>query len=404
MKIIDVRATSVAVPLKESSTKSQMRKGPNAVIAVIVQVFTDDGYVGIGETPAVLGLDLSTMITNSARDFLVGRNPRNINALMKELYVYYNLAHLHIHAGCWAFSGIELALWDIAGQAAGVPIYQLWGGAFRDRVELLGVIERQEPAGITAEAARLASLGYKNLYIKLGMGAEEDIAAVAAMRAGAADPSIKLCGDANQGWAAGEAISIIRRLEPYGMAWIEQPVIMYNLDSLKHVRSSVGVPILGHEANWTMYDLLNVLKKDCVDYVKIDGRFDAGYYGARISAGMAEAAGIQCIHHAFFQLGVALAGSLHLMAACPNFTLASSMGEYGLMLDDVIKGGVMKISQHPFLDVPKGPGLGVKLDDEKLQKYHEFYIKEIFEKGFERSTEVPYYTAMHLRPYLRKDN
>ena len=401
MIITDIKATPVAVPLRKADTKSKMRKGPNAVIAVIVEVFTDEGITGIGATPAVLGLDLSTAIVNSTRPILVGRDPSDINVLMKRLYVMYNANHLHIHTACWAFSGIELALWDIAAKKAGVPLYELWGGSFRSRIELIGIIERQEPEGLEKEARRLMNAGYKTIYTKLGMDPDDDVEAVAAMRRGAPDPSVVICGDANQAWSTGVAVNTINRMEPYGMGWIEQPTIRYNLKALKDVKNRINVPILGHEVNWTMYELVNVLRENCVDYVKLDGRFDAGYTGVRISAGMAEAAGVQCVHHSFFQLGISLAGSLHVMASCPNFSMACSWGEYEFMLDDVIVGGPLRMKEPPYLDIPDTPGIGVELDRDKLQFYNEFYVREIFEKGYERETERPYYTAMFMRPYFK---
>ena len=401
MIITDIKATPVAVPLRKADTKSKMRKGPNAVIAVIVEVFTDEGITGIGETPAVLGLDLSTAIVNSTRPILVGRDPSDINVLMKRLYVMYNANHLHIHTACWAFSGIELALWDIAAKKAGVPLYELWGGSFRSRIELIGIIERQEPEGLEKEARRLMNAGYKTIYTKLGMDPDDDVEAVAAMRRGAPDPSVVICGDANQAWSTGVAVNTINRMEPYGMGWIEQPTIRYNLKALKDVKNRINVPILGHEVNWTMYELVNVLRENCVDYVKLDGRFDAGYTGVRISAGMAEAAGVQCVHHSFFQLGISFAGILHVMASCPNFSMACSWGEYEFMLDDVIVGGPLRMKEPPYLDIPDTPGIGVELDRDKLQFYNEFYVREIFEKGYERETERPYYTAMFMRPYFK---
>jgi len=212
---------------------------------------------------------------------------------------------------------------------------------------------------------------------------------------------IVICGDANQAWPVGVAVNTINRMEPYGMGWIEQPTIRYNLKSLSDVKHRTAVPILGHEVNWTMYELINVLRENCVDCVKLDGRFDAGYTGVRISAGMAEAAGIPCVHHSFFQLGISLAGSLHVMASCPNFTLASSWGEYGKMIDDVIIGGPLKMKTVPYLEIPTAPGIGVELDRDKLALYHSFYQKEIYEKGYERETERPYYTAMFMRPYFK---
>ena len=292
MIITDIVATPVAVPLEKAETTSRMRKGPNAVIAVIVEVHTDEGIIGIGETPAVLGVDLSTAIVNSTKSLLLGRDPKDINVLMKRLYVVYNANHLHHHAASWAFSGIELALWDIAARKAGVPLYQLWGGSFRDRIELIGIIERQDLDGMEREARRLSEAGFRTIYTKLGMDPDDDVAAVAAMRRGASDPGVVICGDANQAWPDGVAVNTINRMEPYGMGWIEQPTIRYNLKSLSDVKHRTAVPILGHEVNWTMYELINVLRENCVDCVKLDGRFDAGYTGVRISAGMAEAAGI----------------------------------------------------------------------------------------------------------------
>ena len=89
------------------------------------------------------------------------------------------------------------------------------------------------------------------------------------------------------------------------------------------------------------------------------------------------------------------------MASCPNFTLASSWGEYGKMIDDVIIGGPLKMKTVPYLEIPTAPGIGVELDREKLALYHSFYQKEIYEKGYERETERPYYTAMFMRPYFK---
>lgn len=400
MKITDVKATPVAIPLKASQTKSKMRMGPRVMLGVIVEIFTDDGIVGIGETPAVLGADISTSIVESTKSVLVGKDPSNINKLVKSLYVQYNLTHLHIHTASWALSGIEMALWDIAGQRANMPLYQLWGGAYRTKVEFYGDVERQELSGMTQRAKELADLGFKTIYTKVGLDPDDDVAAVAAMRKGAPDRSIKIRVDANQSWSTGVAINTINRMQDYGMEFVDQPVIMYNIDALKDVKRSVSVPIAGHESCWTMYELLNVIKANAVDYIHVDARFDAGYTGARISAGMAEAAGIQCIQHSFFELGVAFAMNLHLIASCPNFTLANQLVEYNILEDDIICGGPLKMN-GPYVDVPDAPGVGVRLDNEKMEQYNELYIKEVLEKGFERETENHYYAAMHMRPYFK---
>ncbi len=403
MKITDIIVTPVAVPLKPSPTASKMRKGPRVVLEGLVEITTDEGLTGIGETPCFLGNDLATEIVRSAKPALIGKDPRNVNKLLKELYVHYNLVHLHMHSGSWAFSGIEMALWDIVGKRAGKPLYQVWGGAYRKRIEFIGGVERQELDGMTAQAAELAALGYKIIYTKVGFDPEDDLAAVAAMRRGAPDPSVKIRVDANQAWSTGVAINTINRMAEYGMEFVDQPVLMYNLDALKMVKNSVVVPIAGHECGWTMYDVLNAVKQSAIDYLHVDGRFDTGYTGSKISAGIAEAAGIQCVHHCYFQLGLALAMNLHMIASTPNITLANQGDSYSSLEDDILAGGKMSKEPGPYREVPEGPGIGVALDPERVAKYNELYIKEVLEKGFERETESHYYGAMHLRPYFSRE-
>lgn len=400
MKITDVKATPVVVPMKHSPTQSKVVAGPRVMPSIIVQVFTDEGIVGVGEAPQLLGGQISAQFIETTKTLLVGKDPANINLLVRSLYAQYSLSHFHIHSGCWAVNGVEMALWDIAGKRAGMPLYQLWGGAYRKQIEFFGDIDRQEPAGMTQVAERLADEGYHTIYTKVGFGLDSDMEALAAIRAGAPDPNVKIRVDANQSWNTGEAIHIINNFEQFGMEFIDQPVLMYNLDALKHVHDSVHVPIAAHESGWTMYDMLNVVKSGAVDYVHLDPRFDAGITGSRISAGIAEAAGIQCVRHAFFELSVAFAMFLHLCAATPNATLPHQHSEYDMLEDDVIKGGLFQF-HGPYCDVPEGPGLGVEIDEDKLAKYHEAYVKDILEAGLEFTTENHYYGAMFLRPYLK---
>ena len=402
MKITDIRITPVAVPVKPAKSESKMRMGPRVLLEVMVEVFTDEGIVGIGESPCFLGNDLCTEILKSTRPALIGKDPTNINRLLKELYVHYNLVHLHIHSASWAFSGVEMALWDILGKRANKPLFQVWGGAYRKRIEFMGGVERQELDAMTRDAAQLAEAGYKVIYTKAGFDPEDDIAAVAAMRKGIADPRVKIRVDANQAWSTGVAINTINRMSEYGMEFVDQPVLMYNLDALKMVKDSVCVPIAGHECGWTMYDVLNAVKANAVDYLHIDGRFDVGYNGSRISAGIAEAAGIQCIHHSFFELGVSFAMNLHMIASTANCTLANQGSEYEKLEDDVLVGGKLN-KQGPWCAVPEKPGIGVELDPNRMAKYHEYYMKEVYEKGFERETENHYYGAMYLRPYFKRE-
>lgn len=403
MKITDVKATPVACSRKRS-IGSKLKKGPSVIIGVVVEVLTDEGIVGLGETPAVLGGRISADIVESTKKSLIGKDVTDINLLLKMLYCEYSLGHLHMHAASWALSGIEMALWDIAAQRAGLPLYALWGGAYRRKIEFFGGIERQESLDVMTETAKdLAKSGFRVLYTKCGIDPDSDIEAVAAIRKGAPDPKIKIRVDFNQAYPTGVAIDTINRMAKYGMEFVDQPTIMYNIEALKDVKNRACVPIAAHESSWTMYELLNVLKANAVDYIHVDGRFDAGYTGARISAGIAEAAGVQCVAHSYFELGISFAMNLHFIASIPNCTLANQSAELRYLEDDIIKGGPFKFEGR-YVKVPEVPGIGVALDPEKMLLYNEKFVKEIEEGGWERDIEDPFYGAMFMRPFFKDTN
>jgi len=397
MEISEITTTAVAVPIREPRTQSVIRKGPRFLESVVVRVSTDDGFVGLGEAPPLLGVETTEALIRSASKNCIGLSPFHVNRIMKMLYARHNVTHVHPTAATWAFNAIETALWDLVGKACGRPLFEVWGGPFRLEIPFYGYIERQTLEGMEEEAGALAASGFETLYTKVGLGRDEDIQAVAAIRRGAPDQRVRIRVDANQAWSPGEAIDTIRALEPYGLEFVDQPVIMFNLDSLKRVKEAVSVPIAAHEAGWTMYDVLNVLKHNAADILHVDPFFDLGLTGARISAGMAEAAGIPVVLHAYGCLGIGFAAGLHLIASTPTFTLANQEAYYRTLTDDIIEGGPLPF-KGACVSVPTGPGLGVSLDDTRLKQHAEFYRQKA---AGARETRPVTYTAMYLRSYLK---
>src|SRR5205823_4988236 len=159
----------------------------------------------------------------------------------------------------------------------------------------------------------------------------------------------------------------------------------FNLEALRRVREGVAVPIAAHESGWTMYEVLNVVKHQAADVIHIDPRFDTGLSGARLSAGIAEAAGLPVVAHSFGELGVAFAANMHVVAACPNFTLANQEDGYRELTDDVITGGRL-LFHGPTAAIPDGPGLGVTLDPDRVGQYAEYYSREIHGRGADRTS------------------
>jgi L-alanine-DL-glutamate epimerase-like enolase superfamily enzyme len=395
MKITELRSTIVALPTPRKAAP-ELGVG-HYRLAVLVEVLTDGGLIGLGEAPNPVGVEATKVIIDSAEPLLIGEDPANVEVLKKKLYAHYNLTHLHIHAACWALNGIDMALWDLVGKACDRPLYQIWGGAFRKQIEFYGPIDRASPEDVAIQAADLAKAGFQTLYMKVGFDEKEDVACVRAIRE-AIGPGLKIRVDANQSWSAGEAVRIIRRLSDFDLEFVDQPVLMYNVDALARVRSAVDVPIASHESSWTMYDALNVLKRGAADVIHVDPRFDAGFMGARLTAGMAEAAGMPVVVHSFGELGVAQCAYMHLIASAPNFILANQSG-YHRLTDDVIRGGLLAFKDG-CLDLPEEPGIGVELDPEKVQTYTEYYRENIKGREFSQPWLTPQYMLMQYRRFF----
>ena len=161
---------------------------------------------------------------------------------------------------------------------------------------------------------------------------------------------------------------------------------MHDFAALKAVRSGVRIPLAGYDERWMAGDVLAAVKADLLDYIHIGGRMAAGYDASRICAGIAEAAGIQCIYHVTPGLGIALSMDLHMIAATANCTLAAEGYGYPALEDDVIRGGKLEFS-GPYCAVPESPGIGVSPDPDKIAKYHELYIREVLYGSSAANTE-----------------
>jgi L-alanine-DL-glutamate epimerase-like enolase superfamily enzyme len=147
-----------------------------------------------------------------------------------------------------------------------------------------------------------------------------------------------------------------------------------------------------------MYEAVNVIKRAAADVIHVDPRFDAGMMGARITAGMAEAAGLPVVMHHFSTLGVALAAYMQLIASCPNFTYANQTGYFRLE-DDVI-AGVMFQFEGGCVALPQAPGIGVTLDQDKLAAAAERYDQHVRGREFSSPTRSPEYMMMQYRRYF----
>lgn len=399
MKIADVRTTVVAVPQKREYRSSWRRsyQGSSPQIAVLVELETEDGLVGIGESPAVWAgrPEATVALIDGVRELLLGADPFEHDILRRRLYAETGMAHLGTQGLSWALSGVDTALWDLVGRALEQPLHRLWGGAWRAASPFYGDVPPGEPAEMAADAVTWVEHGFRTLYIKVGFGADVDIARVRAVRDAVGEgPRIRI--DANQAWSPAAARTIIERLAEFGLEYVEQPTLASNLDELAALRRMISVPILAHEASLAVEGTLNTIAKQAADALQLDPRFDAGIAGARTAALMAEAAGLPVVTHTFGELGVATAAVLQLHAAHRNFVL-DNQTYYWNLEDDVIVGGLLPW-RGCELEVPTGPGVGVELDRDRVAHYRSLYERELRDRPLVQPADDFYDRQYLIRP------
>lgn len=328
--------------------------------AVIVEVFTDDGLVGYGETAGRERIEHHERTAEA----VVGEDPRQIRQIVTQLR-----AEDHRPA---AISGIEMALWDLVGKRAGLPLYQLFGGKVRDRVPLCGLMGIKPPEEAVETARRyVEQYGFHTVKTKAGRDAEEDIAIAHALH-DALGGKICFRFDANQSYSVEEAVRLSNAYRETNIEYFEQPVHDDDLADLADAKASLDVPIAANESVTNTASVHRLVRLEVVDTLVPDIPDAGGMLEVLHVAAMAKATGMSCAFHCWHDMGLKTAAMAHIVVAASAFSHASDTTYHGLERD---------ILKSPFeiregaINVPEEPGLGVEPDMEIV----EHYVKEEIE-------------------------
>ncbi len=366
MKIDAIEVIPVAVPRTPKVRIASAYGSIPSARFVLVIVRTSAGIDGIGEASPELdwtGEDLHSCahcIRNHLAPALSAQDPLRIEAARTRM-------DQAIAANPYAKAAVEMALWDIVGKVANLPLAELWGGRVRERVAVKFVVSgAPERAGEMAEEVLAA--GFRYLKIKTGLEVRSDIARVRAVRA-AVGPDVPIGVDANTGWSFAEAMWALPRLEEQGVAFIEQPIPRTPAAALAEYRRHSRIPIVAHESLFTLEDALQLLASRAADIWALTPATHGGYLATREILGLARAGRIPCLLGSTLELGVHSAFMAHIGLSAPAIdgTVPSDIiGPFyherdviceRLTLED---GGVRP---------PDGPGLGVSLDPDALAAY-----------------------------------
>ena len=324
----DVRSFRFEEPMKVAfATITDMQ-------TCIVRVSTDEGITGYGEAAPfsyVTGDNLETVLSvgKDLKEHLTGLDPRAIGVIHRVMDSQYT-GNGPIKAG------IDIACYDIASKAAGVPLYKYLGG--NDPHVLSDVtIGINSPEAMAEDALAWVRKGFTIIKVKLGEDIDTDAARIEAVRR-AVGPDIRIRVDANQGWTVKDTIRISRIFAELNVGLIEQPVPAYDINGLAEIRQSTDIMIAADESCHSIYDAARLVSERAVDMVNIKLMKCGGIYNAIKIAAICEGAGIPCMIGCMGESTVGNLAGMHLAAATDNITEVDLDAVYILKQEDVYGG------------------------------------------------------------------
>ena len=340
---------------------------------VVVRITTDSGIQGWGEASPFAPITGDTQESNFVNARLLaltinGKDPLAVEARMQEI----NAATVGEPSLRSAF---DMALYDILGQAAGLPLYALLGGELRPlRTDI--TIGMQETVAKTLEMLEeCMAMGFDEVKMKVGRPGLADVEHVAAVRK-QVGPDVAIKVDSNQGWDYPTAVANLRAMEPYRLEYSEQPLAVWDYyENLRRLRDKIDTPICADESVFNDKDALKLVSMGAVDYLNIKlGKSGGIAMGLRIEA-IARAAGAKCMIGCFAESRLALTAAAHLACARPNITFLDLDSAYILKIDPVEGGIIYDKKIGGGIKLPDRPGLGASIKDDFLEACEQYCVK-----------------------------
>lgn len=362
MKIVAVHTTRVSLPVRADLVVCGARGAHDRSDYLLVRVVADDGTEGYGEVSATAiwsgedGATASHVVRDILTPLLVGQPlvPPVLERLMDRA----------VAANPFTKAGVSMALWDAQARALGVPLAVLLGGPLREEVPIKCSLSGDGADLDTAYRAATAA-GFRSFKVKVGLGLNGDVARVARARELAGDAFLGV--DANGGWSRADALRAVAALAPYRPAFVEQPVAPDDLDGLRAVRA-LGATVVADESVFGMADLVRVIRADAADVVSVYVGKAGGPARAVEQARVAAAFGVETLIGSNGEFGLGAAAQVHVACAVPSLSAFPSdiIGAF-YYERDVLASPLD--SDGAMVRLPSGPGLGVELAPDILEKF-----------------------------------
>lgn len=386
-RIRKVEAISLYVPIEDEIEAPVAVPHAAALTDVIfsgyrttlVRIETDDGLVGTGECMVRLAPTATRAIIEDIGGLLIGRDPLDREAIWELLFgVMMNRGH---NRGIFveAISGIDIALWDLAGRMLDLPLYKLLGGRHHERLAAYASSLRLRAMDeVVAQAQSFKDRGFRAMKIKIGRNPDSprtDIDFVAAIRE-AVGPEIRLMVDANCAYSedVATALEVGRALQDLGIYWFEEPIAPNDIEGYARLASTLDIRIAAGEADFMSFGARDFLRRGAIDIVQPNISRTGGITEARRIAAMARAFHIPYAPHTGSCSAVCLAATLQFAVALPNFLIFEFMqSDWSKSQPNPLRHQLLREPVERLVDgqmvVPEGPGIGIELNMDVVETY-----------------------------------
>jgi len=361
MKITRVEAIPFRIPYK-TPLKWGLAGYLEAAEHVLVRVHTDEGIVGAAEAtprPTIYG-ESQESILHAIREWfapmILGLDPAHTEKVWAKFET--------IHWNPTTKGAIDLALYDAVARARGVPLWEMLGG-FSDRLPVSWMLGIRSVPEMVREAQEARARGIKAFKVKVGLDPEKDVLVIKSLRE-TLGPDVLLYADANMIYSVSTAIRIIRRMEEFGLAFVEEPVPAWDQKGRLRVARAVSIPLMGDECVFTPQEVAKEIELGAIGIISIKTP-RTGYTLSLKIVNMAENAGIPCLMGTQAETGVGTLASAHFGAARRNVSYPGEISFFLSLKDDLLAEPI--VLKDGFIELPKRPGNGALLDEEKLIKY-----------------------------------
>jgi L-alanine-DL-glutamate epimerase-like enolase superfamily enzyme len=370
LRVIDIKAYPSSFPV---ALENRVSLGIGQSVkrdAVVVKVTTDSGLVGWGESHhGRCHGAVAHLVNTTLRQLVVGMDASDVIGVWQKIYKMQLGSHGMGAGCCLAMSGIDLALWDIRGQAAGMPLYQLLGGSSKPVPAYAGGVSLgyQDPAKLVEEARPLLAMGYKAVKLRVGDTPKRDLARIEAVRKAFGDDLVILT-DANTRYSVADARAAMPGMDEYGVGWLEEPFPAHDYRSYIEAKSFGLTPFAAGENHYTRFEFNRVIEDGAITILQPDLSKTGGITEALRIAALASAWKLPINPHSSMT-GLNMAATIHFLCAIDNGGYFEGDVSRGNLFRDELVSMPYELGKDGCVRPLEGIGLGLTVNEEFLQKH-----------------------------------